>query len=238
MDPVSNFIAAWKIPVGQWGKAVIDFIITYFQWFFDALVSGRSNCVVEGIDLSAAAISAGRAGRRARGSCLLAAEITEAGGRRFASACCSSSTRACGRKPFRRWCWWSPPRRFRWLIGVPLGIWAAHKPRVWQITAADPRPDADHADLRLSHSHSHPVRPRRGPGPHRHHHLRHAGPGAHDLSGHHLDPQAHARSGRKLSAPPSGNCCGRWNCRRRCPRSWRASRNASCCRFPWWCSPP
>ena len=103
------------------------------------------------------------------------------------------------------------------LIGVPLGIWAAHKPRVWQITAADSRPDADHADLRLSHSHSHPVWPGRGPCPYRDRHFRDAGAGAHDVSGPHLNSQAHAGGGRKLSAPPSGNCCGRWNCRRRCP---------------------
>ena len=37
MDPVSKFIAAWKIPVGKWGKAGIDFIVTYFQWLFDGI---------------------------------------------------------------------------------------------------------------------------------------------------------------------------------------------------------
>ena len=37
MDPVSKLIATYKIPVGPWGKAFIDFIVTYFQWFFDAL---------------------------------------------------------------------------------------------------------------------------------------------------------------------------------------------------------
>ena len=37
MDPVSKFIAAWKIPIGKWGKAFIDFIVDYFQWFFDGI---------------------------------------------------------------------------------------------------------------------------------------------------------------------------------------------------------
>ena len=37
MDPVSKFISAWKIPVGKWGKAGIDFIVTYFQWLFDGI---------------------------------------------------------------------------------------------------------------------------------------------------------------------------------------------------------
>ena len=37
MDPVSKLIATYKIPVGPWGKSFIDFIVTYFQWFFDGL---------------------------------------------------------------------------------------------------------------------------------------------------------------------------------------------------------
>ncbi len=26
-----------EIPIGKWGKALIDFIVDYFQWFFDAI---------------------------------------------------------------------------------------------------------------------------------------------------------------------------------------------------------
>ena len=37
MDPVTSFVRSWKLPVGPWGKSFIDFIITYFQWLFDAL---------------------------------------------------------------------------------------------------------------------------------------------------------------------------------------------------------
>jgi glycine betaine/proline transport system permease protein len=37
MDPVTTFIRSWKLPVGPWGKTAIDFIVTYFQWLFDAL---------------------------------------------------------------------------------------------------------------------------------------------------------------------------------------------------------
>ena len=37
MDPVSKLLTGWKIPIGQWGNAVIDFIIDYFQWLFDAI---------------------------------------------------------------------------------------------------------------------------------------------------------------------------------------------------------
>ena len=48
MDPITQLITSWKIPVGQWGKAVIDFIVTYFQWLFDAIKSGL-NFSVEGL---------------------------------------------------------------------------------------------------------------------------------------------------------------------------------------------
>ncbi|MGB8818377.1 MAG: choline ABC transporter permease subunit, partial [Rhizobiaceae bacterium] len=47
MDPLSKLIASWKIPVGKWGKSVIDFIVDWFQWFFDALKLSL-NFLVEG----------------------------------------------------------------------------------------------------------------------------------------------------------------------------------------------
>ncbi|MDX2308353.1 MAG: choline ABC transporter permease subunit [Hyphomicrobium sp.] len=37
MDPISKSLTSWKIPVGQWGKAVIDFIVTYFEWVFESI---------------------------------------------------------------------------------------------------------------------------------------------------------------------------------------------------------
>jgi glycine betaine/proline transport system permease protein len=45
-DPFSNFISSWKVPVGQWGKAVITFITDNFEWFFDA-IKGGLNWIVE-----------------------------------------------------------------------------------------------------------------------------------------------------------------------------------------------
>jgi glycine betaine/proline transport system permease protein len=47
MDPISDVITSWKIPVGQWGKALIDFVVTYFQWLFDA-IKAALNWSVEG----------------------------------------------------------------------------------------------------------------------------------------------------------------------------------------------
>ncbi|MCT8999988.1 choline ABC transporter permease subunit [Chelativorans intermedius] len=40
MDPVTQWIAAWKIPIGRWGRAFFDFLTTNFAWLFDNLASG------------------------------------------------------------------------------------------------------------------------------------------------------------------------------------------------------
>jgi hypothetical protein len=63
MDPVSDLIRSWKIPVGKWGKSLIDFIVAYFQWLFDALKISL-NFVVEGDD-GGPAHAAARAARGA-----------------------------------------------------------------------------------------------------------------------------------------------------------------------------
>jgi len=40
MDPVTEWLEAWKIPIGRWGRSVFDFLTTHFAWFFDTLASG------------------------------------------------------------------------------------------------------------------------------------------------------------------------------------------------------
>lgn len=42
MDPVSQWIASFKIPVGRWGKQFFDFLTTNFEWFFDSIANGLS----------------------------------------------------------------------------------------------------------------------------------------------------------------------------------------------------
>lgn len=37
MDPISEWVASWKIPIGRWGKDFFDFLTTNFAWFFDTL---------------------------------------------------------------------------------------------------------------------------------------------------------------------------------------------------------
>jgi glycine betaine/proline transport system permease protein len=43
MDPVSQRIADWKIPIGEWGKEFFNFLTTNFAWFFDRVSDGLQN---------------------------------------------------------------------------------------------------------------------------------------------------------------------------------------------------
>ena len=52
MDPVTEWIEAWKIPIGRWGRAFFDFLTTNFAWFFDTLARG----VTSGLDAMVAAL--------------------------------------------------------------------------------------------------------------------------------------------------------------------------------------
>jgi glycine betaine/proline transport system permease protein len=40
MDPVSDWVASEKIPVGRWGENLFDFLIGNFAWFFDSVSNG------------------------------------------------------------------------------------------------------------------------------------------------------------------------------------------------------
>ncbi|MEO9614370.1 MAG: choline ABC transporter permease subunit [Nitratireductor sp.] len=40
MDPISNWIASVKIPIGRWGKQFFDFLTSNFEWFFDSIADG------------------------------------------------------------------------------------------------------------------------------------------------------------------------------------------------------
>ncbi|MBZ0164520.1 MAG: choline ABC transporter permease subunit [Notoacmeibacter sp.] len=39
MDPVSGALTAHKIPIGQWGKSLFNFLTENFEWFFDAIAN-------------------------------------------------------------------------------------------------------------------------------------------------------------------------------------------------------
>ena len=122
-------------------------------------------------------------------------------------------------------------------IGVPLGIWAAHKPKVWRVL----QPVLDLMQTMPTFVYLIPILILFGlgaapalivtiifamPAPVRMTYL-----GITSI------PKPMIEAG-EASAPPSGSCCGRWSFPLHCPPSWRASPSASCCRCRWWCSPP
>ena len=130
MDPISKLIAAWKIPVGKWGKAVIDFIVDWFQWFFDAMKVSL-NFVVEGLTslllmvppvLLAVAI-AGLAYWLQKSKALAIGVLL---GLLFII------NQGLWKETIQTLVLVVAATAISMSVGVPLGIWSAHKPRVWK----------------------------------------------------------------------------------------------------------
>ena len=131
MDPISQWIAGWKIPVGRWGREFFDFLTTNFALFFDTLAAWLStvlNGLVAGLLwlppivvvalIAALAFFLKRSWRLSAGVVIgllfivnqgLWKETVETLVLVVAAATCSMA------------------------IGVPIGIWAAHNARVYRI---------------------------------------------------------------------------------------------------------
>jgi glycine betaine/proline transport system permease protein len=130
VDPVSKWLSGWKIPVGPWGKSLIDFIITYFEWFFDGLKEGL-NAVVEWstwillqcppVILILVLVAAIYFVKRSRG---LAVGVLV--GLLFIL------NQNLWKETVQTLVLVVYATTLSMALGVPLGIWAAHKPRVWQ----------------------------------------------------------------------------------------------------------
>ena len=132
MDPVTSFIRSWKLPVGPWGKSFIDFIITYFQWLFDALKVALNF-----------AVDTTTAGLLAIPPVLLALLIAG-----FAYWLQKSWKLALGvfiglvfiinqglwKETVQTLVLVVGATALSMAMGVPLGIWAAHKAKVWRVT--------------------------------------------------------------------------------------------------------
>lgn len=132
MDPVSEFLASWKIPIGRWGKSFIDFIVEHFEWLFDAiklslnaLVGGLTDALLMAppvILAIAAALLAWRVQRSwklALGVLLGLLFIINLG-------LWKETVQTLVLVVFAT--------AISMAVGVPIGIWAAHKPRVWSFT--------------------------------------------------------------------------------------------------------
>lgn len=128
-DPISQWISAWKIPVGKWGKSFIEFIVTYFEWFFDGIKDGL-NAVVEGTTWLLL-------------QCPPFLLVLIIGGLVFYAKRSKPLTIGVLLGLFfilNQGLWKETVQTLVLVVyatalsmalGVPLGIWAAHKPRVW-----------------------------------------------------------------------------------------------------------
>lgn len=131
MDPISQWIAGWKIPIGRWGREVFDYLTTNFAVFFDTLANWLStvlNGLVSGLlwlppilvvlIFAALAYLLKRSWTLAAGVAFgflfiinqgLWKETVETLVLVVAATTCSMA------------------------IGVPIGIWAAHNERVYRV---------------------------------------------------------------------------------------------------------
>ena len=132
MDPVSKALTDWKLPIGKWGKAFIDFIIDHFQWFFDGVSATLQWCVetssyllLQIPPLLLAAILAGIAYLLQRSKWLALGVFV---GLVFIL------NQGLWKETVQTLVLVSAATALSMAIGVPMGIWAAHKPHVWRIT--------------------------------------------------------------------------------------------------------
>jgi glycine betaine/proline transport system permease protein len=132
MDPISKYFTDWKLPVGKWGKTFIDFIIEHFQWLFDGisavlqwLVENSSYLLLQIPPLLLAAILAGIAYWLQRSKWLALAVFV---GLVFIL------NQGLWKETVQTLVLVSAATALSMAIGVPLGIWSAHKPHVWRIT--------------------------------------------------------------------------------------------------------
>ncbi len=131
MDPLSKLITAWKIPIGQFGKSVFDFVTDYFQWLFDA-VSGVLGTVVDGTSalllqvppIVLAVVLAGFAYWLRRSKPLAIGVLA---GFLFIL------NQGLWKETVQTLVLVVAATTLSMAIGVPLGIWAAHNPRVWRV---------------------------------------------------------------------------------------------------------
>jgi glycine betaine/proline transport system permease protein len=131
IDPISQWMSAWKIPVGQWGKSAIFFVTDNFEWFFDGLKSGL-NAIVEWSTwlllqcppVALVLIISGLV-YYAKKSKYLAVGVLV--GLLFII------NQGLWKETVQTLVLVVYATALSMAIGVPLGIWAAHKPKVWNM---------------------------------------------------------------------------------------------------------
>jgi glycine betaine/proline transport system permease protein len=129
-DPISVFISSWKVPVGQWGKSVITFITDNFEWFFDGIKEGL-NWIVESTTwllllcppILLALVLAGFAYRIQKSKVIALGVLI---GFLFII------NQGLWKETVQTLVLVVYATALSMAMGVPLGIWAAHKPNAWK----------------------------------------------------------------------------------------------------------
>jgi glycine betaine/proline transport system permease protein len=131
MDPVSQFFADWKIPIGQWGKDFFNFLTTNFSWFFDRLSDGLRAILESVIDgmlfippIVLVVLIAALAWWLQR-SWRLGAVV--------AAGLLFIINQGLWKETVETLVLVVAATAVSMAIGVPVGIWAAHKPRVYRV---------------------------------------------------------------------------------------------------------
>ena len=131
MDPVTDLIRSWKIPVGPVGKWLIDQIVLYFGWLFNALkislnfmVEGSTSVLLMVPPVVLAIVLAGLAFRMQKSWKLALAVLI---GLLFII------NQGLWKETMQTLVLVVGSTALSMAIGVPLGIWAAHSPKVWRI---------------------------------------------------------------------------------------------------------
>ncbi|MFC6490819.1 choline ABC transporter permease subunit [Nitratireductor sp. GCM10026969] len=130
MDFLAQWIAAWKIPIGRWGREFFDFLTTNFSWIFDNLADGLAT-VLDGMAgfllwlpasvvvlvIAAGAYALQRSWKLAIGVLIGLAFIINQG---------------LWAETIETLVLVVAATTVSMAIGVPVGIWAAHNERVYQ----------------------------------------------------------------------------------------------------------
>ena len=130
MDPISQFIADWKIPIGAWGKEFFDFLTTNFSWFFDRLSDGLKSLLESLIDLMlwippvVLVVLIAALGWRLQKSWKLALAV--------AIGLLFIINQGLWKETVETLVLVVAATAASMAIGVPIGIWAAHNPRVYR----------------------------------------------------------------------------------------------------------
>jgi glycine betaine/proline transport system permease protein len=160
MDGMADFITAWKIPVGKWGRSFFNFLTDNFEFVFDAIADSLKfflDSMIDGLlwlPPLVLVLAIALIGWRIQKSWKLALGIV--------LGLVFIINQGLWKETVETLVLVISAAFMSMLIGVPIGIWLAHRPRALHLYPADPRPDADDAHLRLSDPGPHPLRP--GPG--------------------------------------------------------------------------